>query len=142
MVKAIRIIVPEAHDGLGGIHRQGDVVSLPDDVTQVFLDRKIAVEASEVDFKQAKALAAKREDDQRAAELHGAAKARMSHYDSLPPDVRQELQETDAPVHEAVVKHLADEPVVDEWDEHELTVEDAEPERPKRGRKKRKADET
>lgn len=146
-MKAIRIIAPEVHDGLGGIHRQGDVVSLPDDVTKVFLERGVAVVASEVDFKQAKELARQHEDDRRAAELHGQARARMGQFDNLPPEVRDALRETDGSVHEAAVKHLAaPEIITDEWDDPDFAEPEPEPEddpRPSKKRgKRRRSDET
>lgn len=134
-MKAIRIIVPEAHDGLGGVHHEGDVISLPADVTAIFIERGVAVEATEVDAKQAKALAAKREDDQRAAELEGSAKARMRGFDELPKEVRDTLNENDGSVHAALVEHLA----VDEEAEFD-GIEDGDPEpetpRPRRGRRR------
>lgn len=91
--KVVKVIVPEVHDGLGGVHRAGDVVELPLDVAQIFLARNCAVPVSDEDVI---AHVRKAEEDMRArhyAEQQALAAKRMRLFDSLPPDVRARARE-------------------------------------------------
>lgn len=93
----LRILVSGVHDGLGGIHQAGDVVALPADVAQIFIDRKCGVlldedEAGDARAK-AKAAAAERVDEQRMAEQKAHAEAAMRRYDNVPEDVKAAARE-------------------------------------------------
>lgn len=102
-MRAIRITVPEVHDGLGGVHRSGDVVSLPDDITVILVEQlKRAVYADGDEVAAAEKRATELEDARRHAELEAGARSRMQAYDTLPPEVRKEIQETGAPVQDVI----------------------------------------
>lgn len=91
--KVVRITVPEVHDGLGGVHRAGDVVELPMDVAAIFLQRNCAVPVSNEDVI---AHVRKAEEDMRArhlAEQQALAAKRMRLFDMLPASVRAQARE-------------------------------------------------
>lgn len=91
--KVVRILCPEFHDGLGGVHKFGDVVELPLDVALVGLSRKKVelVEREDIIEHVRKA-----EEDMRArhlAEQQVLAAKRMRLFDALPAEVRAVARE-------------------------------------------------
>ena len=88
-MKAVRIIAPEVHDGLGGVHKAGDIAVLPAEVAQIFIEKNCGVEASDVEYAEAIAKAEAVLDDKRMAENKAAAVQRMRVHDAMPPDVRE-----------------------------------------------------
>jgi hypothetical protein len=102
--KVVRILCAEFHDGLGGVHRAGDIVELPADVALVGLSRKkvelVDPEAIVEHVRQA-------EEDMRArhlAEQQALAAKRMRLFDNLPPEVRAKVREVGE---EAVDEYIA-----------------------------------
>lgn len=91
--KVVRILSHEFHDGLGGVHKQGDIVELPADVAMVGLSRRmVELVDSEAIIEHVR----KAEEDMRArhfAEQQALAAKRMRLFDSLPPDVRARARE-------------------------------------------------
>ena len=92
-MKAVRIIVPEVHDGLGGVHKAGDIAVLPAEIAQIFIDKNCGVEASEAEHAAAIAKAEAALDDRRMAENKAAAVQRMRVHDAMPSDVREAARE-------------------------------------------------
>lgn len=91
--KVVRILCSEFHDGLGGVHKQGDIVELPADVAMVGLSRRmVELVDSEAIIEHVR----KAEEDMRArhlAEQQALAAKRMRLFDSLPPEVRERARE-------------------------------------------------
>jgi hypothetical protein len=102
-MQAVKIIVAEVHDGLGGVHHAGDVVALPDDVVQVFLARHLAIPADAIDVSGAIHRAKIAESERLAAELKANAVQRMRTFDEMPPDVRAQARELGD---DAITEHL------------------------------------
>lgn len=44
MKRTVQIIVPEVHDGLGGVHYHGSTPELPGNICDLFVERGCAVE--------------------------------------------------------------------------------------------------
>lgn len=102
--KVVRILCAEFHDGLGGVHRLGDVVELPADVASIGLARK---KVELVDREDVIEHIRQAEEDMRArhlAEQQFLAAKRMRLFDSLPPEVRERARETGE---EAVDEYIA-----------------------------------
>ena len=91
--KVVRITVPEVHDGLGGVHKAGDVVELPLDVAQIFFARNCAVPVTDEDVIEHVRKAEEEMKARHFAELQALAAKRMRLFDSLPPDVRARARE-------------------------------------------------
>jgi hypothetical protein len=91
--KVVRILSHELHDGLGGVHKQGDVVELPAEVAYVAIGRHMA---ELVDSEAIIEHVRQAEEDMRArhlAEQQALSAKRMRLFDSLPPDVRARARE-------------------------------------------------
>jgi len=102
-MKAVRIIAPEVHDGLGGVHKAGDIAVLPAEVAQIFIEKNCGVEASDVEYAEAIAKAEAVLDDKRMAENKAAAVQRMRVHDAMPADVREAAREIGD---DAITTHL------------------------------------
>jgi|GEM_PF-6650542 len=92
--KVVRILCAEFHDGLGGVHKQGDVVELPADVAFVGLSRK---KVELVEPEDVREHIRKAEEDMKArhlAEQQALSAKRMRLFDALPPEVRAAARET------------------------------------------------
>ena len=91
--RAVRITTREVHDGLGGVHTEGQIVSLPLDICEIFIARKLAEYVTDDVAGQA-VKDAKEDAHQRNLEmLASSARARMSIYDAMPPEVREGARE-------------------------------------------------
>ena len=86
--KIVRITIPEVHDGLGGVHKQGDVVALPGEIADLFIAKNCGVEATDADYQEAVKSAAGAAETRRIAAVQGGAIARMRTFDLMPPEVR------------------------------------------------------
>jgi hypothetical protein len=83
----------DLHDGLGGVHKHGAVVSLPDDIADQLVAAKLAIflDGSSA-IKATAANKAAQEARIQAARQH-SAKMRMELYDTLPKEVRARADE-------------------------------------------------
>ena len=79
--KLITILAPEVHDGLGGIHRAGDKVVLPDELADLFIEKKLATLHAHVSDKTIKDLAQEADDTRRQTEQKARAEAVMRRHD-------------------------------------------------------------
>lgn len=80
--KLITILAPEVHDGLGGIHKVGDRVTLPNDVADLFLAKKLAVLDGVVSDSKAKELTQAAEDKVRQSDQKARAEGVMRRHDA------------------------------------------------------------
>jgi hypothetical protein len=101
--KVIKITVPEVHDGLGGVHKAGDVVALPADVAAIFIERNCGVPATDADRDQAITQAEQDADQRRLDLLKASAVARMQVFDMMPPNVRDAAREQGD---DAITEHM------------------------------------
>ena len=91
--RAVKITTREVHDGLGGVHTEGQIVSLPLDICEIFITRNLAVYVTE-DVADKAVKNAKEDAHQRNLELLAAsARARMQIFDAMPADVREAARE-------------------------------------------------
>lgn len=104
----LRILVPEVHDGLGGIHRAGDIVALPKDVADVFLTRNLAALADSSDTKAAEAKAKQVEIERQHADMKSRAESAMRLHDALPADLRSVVNEHGNAALDAILKEAAE----------------------------------
>ena len=79
-MKAVRIIVPEVHDGLGGVHKAGDIAVLPAEVAQIFIEKNCGVEASDVEHAEAIAKAEKAWAEMSKDPTYGSARPEVEAW--------------------------------------------------------------
>ena len=88
--KRVRIIVPEVHDGLGGVHRIDETPSLPADIAALFVAKKMATlvddTTSQADLRKQAA------EDKTARErlaIKTKAELVMEAHDRMPAQIRK-----------------------------------------------------
>lgn len=88
--KRVKIIVPEVHDGLGGIHKVNDRPVFESALADLFIEKKVAVLDGTISQAEAKKLASESEDAQRQTDQKIRAAAVMQRHDALPAEDRLE----------------------------------------------------
>lgn len=96
-MKTIKIVLPperkNVHDGLGGVHVNGDVVELPDETADALVAMKLAAFADTSSAIDAAKAHKERADLERMAQQKARARSSMAVHDSLPADVRAAVHE-------------------------------------------------
>lgn len=97
MTKPVRITAEEVHDGLGGVHKRGDVVEFERELADLIVSKGMGVVLGDGDYRaeiaRADDMAKARDAANRAADLKAQAERRMRVYDELPSAVREMAQE-------------------------------------------------
>lgn len=81
------------HDGIGGIWKVGQLARLPNDVANVFIDRKLAVPADGASVIEAKKAAAEAVAKMETAQAAAGARSRLRSYDDAPKSIRDLVKE-------------------------------------------------
>lgn len=81
------------HDGLGGVWKVGQLARLPNDVANVFIDRKLAVPADGASVIEAKKAAVEAVAKIEAAAAKAGAQSRQRSYDDAPKSIRDLVKE-------------------------------------------------
>ncbi len=80
-------------DGIGGQHKHGAVVELPDEIADALIGLKAAFPVDGSSLIEAKEAAKQRLADDLMAQQHAAAKRSMNLHDNLPAEVRAAVHE-------------------------------------------------
>ena len=88
LTKPVRITVHEVHDGLGGVHKLGDVVEFEGALADFFVSRGQAEIVDREALKEAATKASDLERQRRQAAIKNDAMRSMRVFDALPPEVR------------------------------------------------------
>lgn len=94
----------EVHDGLGGIHKEGDLVKLPDETADILVGAKLAIFVDGNSELKVHQQSKERADQERLALQKRRSEQAMKLHENLPPEVRLASQENP----EAVEDYLAD----------------------------------
>jgi hypothetical protein len=122
------------HDGVGGVHRHGDIVHLPDEAADAAIAAKAAVAAAGSDAESYQLVKKREEARQEAARIASQqymAQQRMAVYDALPADVRAAVHENGDEVVEA---YIAEQQQAAAAEAEQEAIAEIVPERRKRGR--------
>ncbi len=96
-MKTIKIVLPperkNIHDGIGGVHVNGDVVTLPDETADALVALKFAAFADASSALDAAKAHEARAEAARMAQQKARARAAMAVHDSLPEQVRAAVHE-------------------------------------------------
>lgn len=96
-MKTIKIVLPPSrknvHDGLGGIHVNGDVVELPDETADALVAMKLAAFADASSAIDAERAHKERAEIERMAQQKARARSAMAVHDALPAEVRVAVHE-------------------------------------------------
>lgn len=138
-MKQVRITLPEGradvHDGVGGIHKQGQMVELPDEVADQFVAMRLAVFLDDSSRIEAERANKARADDSRIAQQRARAVQSMSVHDALPAEVRHVVHEEGDEATEDYLARLAS-----KLHEGDMPPEGLPPKRP-RGRPRKQTPE-
>lgn len=78
----------DLHDGLGGVHKDGDIVKLPDDVADLFVSLKLATFVDGNSELKVHQQSAARAEAERIALQKRRSEQAMKLHDNLPAEVR------------------------------------------------------
>lgn len=137
-MKKIRITLEgtgrtDVHDGLGGVHKHGHIIEVPDDVANAFVAAKLAVIADGSSTITAIAEHKEAVSTQQMQAEKARAEAAMRTFDRLPPEVREVAREDgDAVIEDHIASDGSAGPMV------EYDMDTMEPKR-KRGRPRKEA---
>lgn len=89
ILKRVRILAADVHDGLGGVHLRGQTPTLPGDIADLFVAKNLAVYEDDTRTQaEIKADAERLQDSIRQSEQKGRAESVMRFHDMLPEEVR------------------------------------------------------
>ena len=93
-MKSVRITLAgtgrvDLHDGIGGVHLDGHMVELPDEIADAFVAAKLAVFLDGSSAIEAGKLAKERAEAHAVAEQKRRAEQMMHLHDNLPKEVRE-----------------------------------------------------